>query len=157
MNKDNKVLDGRTRETGATRELDRIERTPVYKQSRVDVFGFLDPNFRYRIVVDRPGRVARFQLGGWEIVRQDMFTTYSKTNQTHASQDSSVSTKQVNFHNDAEYKTGILMRIPIDQWKEDQAAQHDEHEELLNEIDDDGDIYRAFKLATRQNIRRDEK
>lgn len=123
----------------------RKEQTEVreqkIRQSRVPVSGprdiltvyGKDPNFQYRFVLDDGNRIARFQRGGWEIVNDDLEVGAPRVG-VPASEGTPVKISS------GAGTTCYLMRIPMEFWKEDQAAKS---EQIL-------DMERAMMELTKQ-------
>lgn len=124
------------------KEAPRRTRTPIHDsfRSRLSVQG-KDPNYEYRIVNDTPGRIERFQEGGWEVVTEDNISI-GERRLGAATELGSAKTVSV-----GQGTTGVLMKIKREWWDEDQAAkqakvkQTTEHElQKAKQSGDYGDI-----------------
>lgn len=95
---------------------ERKDRIPVGGPRDVLTVQNKDPNYVYRWVLDVPGRIRRYEDGGYECVRDDL-QVGQKTVDSNT-QLGSVVTK----HGGGDKKL-ILMRIPKKWYDEDQAAK----------------------------------
>ena len=99
----------------------RKARTSVNNRQDVLTVEGKDPNYEYRIVNDKPGRIAQMENRDWEVASGDekLISTFD-----NSSDDSgSVKSKMVGAGTNA-----ILMRIPKEYFEEDKAekARHAE-------------------------------
>ncbi len=121
MNKsDNKV-------TEISRAKNRPTRTPLHKRKVLDA----KPRQGYirRWVNELHGAVSAFQEAGWSLVVGD--EDQSENRVQDASQLDSVIRRVVNRDPNASAKTAVLMEIPEDLYKEDQADKA----QRINEIE----------------------
>lgn len=88
------------------------KRVPMHQRQPLSVMN-RDPNFEYRVVNDKPGRIDRFKLAGW-VVDED--TTVGDKIAGKASGMGSVTTAPVGGGT-----TGVIMKIPKELYAEDQA------------------------------------
>ena len=79
-----------------------------------------DPNYSYRIVNDKGGRIRMFRDAGWEIVEKRGGMQIGDPQAGVSSQVGAVVTKSVGNN-----ETGILMRIKKEFYKEDQQVKAD--------------------------------
>lgn len=145
------ILEDRKREDGLSREQQRKDRTPLYKQSAVTLKN-RDPLFHYRLVNDTPGRIASFLQAGWEIVEGDNSETYSGKGRSEATQKGTMMTRRVNERNDAPCHDAYMMRIPKELYEEDQKAKEKGWDQVEAEIDSTGELKKARILGPRANI-----
>ncbi len=119
MNKDVKVEATKevAPESAPAVKRERKKRTPVSGARDILTVRGIDPNFSYRWVVDQPGRVQRFQDGGWEVVPTHG-TEVGQATVDRGSQLGSVVTKA-----SGDGRTLVLMRIPKEWYDEDQVAK----------------------------------
>lgn len=104
---------------------------PTRKRSRLQARNILsvenkDPNFVYRFMADRPGRIATKKEEGWEIVDADMEVGDKRVNQGHAVD------SRVVVRSGAEEL--ILMRIRKEWYEEDAQVIQTEIDELENSL-----------------------
>lgn len=102
------------------KEASRVaKRTPISDQlrSRLKVTG-KDPDFEYRIVTDKPGRIDMFKEGGWEVVTKDSSEVIGDRRVATPTEEGSAKTVAVGHG-----EVGILMKIRKEFWEEDQAAK----------------------------------
>ena len=81
--------------------------------------------FERRVVCDRPGRLEKFEQGGWDFVSLDDLGGDNPADKKVAAKegvDSRVS-QVVGTHKDGSAMTGYLMEIPTELYDEDQAAK----------------------------------
>lgn len=149
--KDKSPIDGKLRDSSVSREIDHNARVPMYKQKTTDVYGFLEPGYRYRIVNDVPGRIHNFMRAGWMIAEVDIASSYSDQNHEKKPQSGSGAWRTVNDGKDAPCYDGVLMRIPLELWEQDQAAKAVEREITLNDVDPTGQVKKAMNMAVRAN------
>ena len=97
---------------------ERAERIPVGGARDVLTVPGKDPNYVYRWVLDVPGRIQRFEEGGYECVREEL--TVGQKIVDSNSQLGSIVTK----HGGGNSKL-ILMRILKEWFDEDQKAKQD--------------------------------
>lgn len=96
----------------------RETRTPVDGARDILTVRGKDPNFEYRWVIDSPGRIQRFQEGGWEVD-----TAASEVGQKTVDRESKVGSATTKASGDG--RTYVLMRIPKEWYEEDQKAKQD--------------------------------
>ncbi len=144
------AVEDRSRITNRETSL-RKERVPVHQQNTLTLLN-LDPNFSYRWVNDMYGRVSKFLRAGWEIVEGDTQNTTSGKGRQSETQRSSQMWRTVNERNDAPCREGVLMRIPIDLFREDQAAKDSKIDADEKAMDPEGKIRLAQSLGSRGNI-----
>ena len=77
-----------------------------------------DPNFKYRIVNDEPGRIKMFRDAGWEVVEKQGAALGDPQVGVPSEQVGSVMTKAVGGG-----KVGYLMRIKKEFYEEDQETK----------------------------------
>lgn len=94
----------------------RVRRTPIGKRNILSVVG-KEPGFEYRFVNDTGDRVEAFKENGWEPVPAKAVRVGDKRVESTAS-DGSVTYASVGGGMKA-----VLMRIPEEYYKEDQAAK----------------------------------
>lgn len=107
------------------KKVDRPKRIPVHKSKGIDAA--VKPGFKRRWVTDSPGRVDMFIAAGWVPVVGSENNTSDKRAQTE-SQMGSVVKKVVNRDIHAGASTAVLMEIPEELFRADQA-------EKMREID----------------------
>lgn len=145
----NDVVD-RKRETN--REVaERKARVPRHEQNAL-TFLNLDPDFKYRMVNDLPGRINSFIMAGWEIVEGDILDTYSGKGREAESQRSSQVWRTVNKRHGAPCTDAVLMRIPLDIFNEDYAARQLEIDEAEKALDPEGIIRQAQAMGGLSSI-----
>lgn len=109
--------------SGAERAKRPTNRIPVGKQNR-DLLTIKqedkDPDFEYRIVKDKPGRIDRFLRGGYEIVQQAGLQVGDDTANKVSAEGSPA---QIDL---GRGEKGYLMRIPKEWYEEDQQAKEQE-------------------------------
>ena len=95
------------------------KRTPISDQvrSKLKVTG-KDPDYEYRIVTDKPGRLDMFKEGGWEVVTNDNPEVIGDRRVAAPTAEGAAKTVAVG-HGDV----GVLMKIRREFWDEDQAAK----------------------------------
>lgn len=149
----NDEMEVRVPETAITREVElKKERKPMYEQNSLTYLK-KDPNYRYREVNDTPGRIERYLAAGWEIVKGTVTDTYTGKGRKETAQQGSAVRSRVNPGQ--EHQFGILMRIPINLWNEDQAAKEkrrSDHEKAILK-DAANELHKARILGPRANIR----
>jgi len=91
-------------------------RVPVSGTRDIFTVDNKDPNFQYRVVKDKKGRVDRFVQGGWEVVLDSQIQV-GDTNDRNISEGSPVKLDM------GRGETGYLMRIPKEWHDEDQEAK----------------------------------
>lgn len=104
----------------------RKERIPVNSTRDILTVANKDPNYEYRWVLDVPGRIVKFQDGGWEVVTEDL-KVGDKAVDSNTKVGSAI-TKRTGV------SMLVLMRIPKEWYDEDQAAKQagvDATEEML--------------------------
>lgn len=77
-----------------------------------------DPNYEYRFVLDIPGRLAKFDQGGWEVVKDDGVKVGQQAVDSGTRQGSAVTVSRGG-------QTLVLMRIPKEWYDEDQKAKQE--------------------------------
>ena len=102
---------------------ERQTRTPVGGARDVLTVPNKDPNYAYRWVLDVPGRLQRFEEGGYEQVREDLEVGQKTVDR--GTQLGSVVTKSGGGNSKL-----VLMRIPKEWYDEDQKAKQDAIDEL---------------------------
>lgn len=150
--KSNTEVSNRARGTNRETVL-RKERIPLHEQNSITLLS-LDPNYKYRVVNDTYGRIARFLAAGWSIVEGDIHDTYSGQGRQVEAQRSSQLWRTVNNGIDAPCKDGVFMRIPIELFNEDQAKKAERTDMEEKEIDPEGLIRKAQQLGSRWNLHR---
>lgn len=100
----------------------RAKRIPVGGARNVLTIANRDPNYFYRWVLDTPGRLEKFREGGYEEVRDQM--EVGDPTVDRSSQLGSVVTLVRGL------QTLVLMRIPMEWYREDQDAKQDEIDAL---------------------------
>jgi hypothetical protein len=95
---------------------ERKDRVPVGGARDVLTVPNKDPNYVYRWVLDIPGRLQRYEDGGYEAVREDL--EIGQKTVDRSTQLGSVVTK----HGGGLSKL-VLMRIPKEWYDEDQASK----------------------------------
>ena len=103
--------------TKTTRTRKRKSRSSVSDRNDVLKVENKDPNFEYRIVNDKPGRVAQMESRDWELVtdgKEKLLSTFDSS-----------STSDTEKHVGDGMKA-VLMKIPKDWYEEDQKekSQH---------------------------------
>lgn len=109
----------------------RKERIPVNGARDILTVKDKDPNYEYRWVLDTPGRLIRFQDGGWEVVTDDL-EVGQKAVDTPSGKVGSAITKHMGGN-----KIGILMRIPKEWYDEDQMAKQNKVDSLEDSMQED--------------------
>lgn len=109
----------------------RKERIPVNGQRDILTVAehLKDPNYEYRFVLDTPGRLTKFDQGGWEIVKDDSL----KVGQTAVDNSGTRLGSAVTVSRGGQVL--VLMRIPKEWYDEDQLAKQakvDATEETMN-------------------------
>lgn len=111
-----------------TKRAERPKRIPVSGEGRnIFTIDDKDPNYQYRWVNDKDGRIDRFLAGWWEFVRHDV-EVGDRSAESADNPDSMVTKKVGNG------VTAYLMRIKKEYFDEDQAAKQkrvDEVEESM--------------------------
>ena len=97
----------------------RKERTPVNGMRDILTVKGKDPNYEYRFVLDIPGRIQRFNDGGWEVVTDDLEVGQKAVDSPKGKVGSAI-TKHAGSG-----RTYVLMRIPKEWYDEDQMAKQD--------------------------------
>ena len=95
----------------------KVKRTPVGGARDILTVSNKDPNFEYRWVKDIPGRIQRFQEGGYELVTDVDLESVGQRVVDRGSTLGSVVTKTSGIF------TLVLMRIPKEWYDEDQLAK----------------------------------
>lgn len=101
----------------------REKRIPVSGPRDILTVTNMNPNYHYRWVNDIPGRIPKFQEGGWEIVNHEA-EVGGKTVDRGSRLGSAV-TKRVGNQVEA-----VLMRIPLEWYIEDQKAKQEQVNDL---------------------------
>lgn len=109
----------------------RKERIPVGGTRDILTVKDKDPNYEYRWVVDAPGRVKRFQDGGWEVVTDNL-----DIGQVTVDSPKGKVASAVTKHGGGNV-TLVLMRISKAWYDEDQAAKQDKVDALEASMQDD--------------------
>jgi hypothetical protein len=99
----------------------RQKRVPMHQRQPLSIQN-RDPNFKYRVVNDKPGRVERFKLAGWVV---DEGGTVGDTIAGRATSVDSVTSAPV-----GQGITGIVMKIPNELYEEDQETKQAKVDEL---------------------------
>lgn len=102
--------------SNVTKARTRPSRTPVGQSGRLKVKD-KDPNYQYRFVNIRDDRVDMFQEAGWEVVEKTKAGNPTDT-ATTSKPLGSADQRSVGLGDQA-----VLMRIPLEYYKEDQAAK----------------------------------
>lgn len=113
-----------------------IEGTETPKRKRIPVSGNRDiltvqgkdPNYVYRFVNDVPGRIAKFQAAGYEVVDHDATiggVTVDSSKGTDSTKSKIVGQDRLTGNAVEAY----LMRIPKEYYEEDQAAKQQKIDE----------------------------
>jgi hypothetical protein len=97
----------------------RVKRTPVGGPRDVLTVSGKDPNYAYRWVLDVPGRIQRFKDGGYEVVTDGL-----EVGQATVDRGSNVGSGVTKSAGAGQ--TLVLMRIPMEYYKEDQDAKQAE-------------------------------
>lgn len=114
-----------------TKEEKKQERISLVDQKNLSFE--LEEGFRYRIVNDEFGRVAAFKKAGWVPVQDN--NDISRNTADKATPLGSVVTKVVNQGTDARAHQGILMKIPLEYYQEDQRAKDRKSDQLESRVD----------------------
>ena len=101
----------------------RKERIPVGGMKDILTVLKKDPNYEYRWVLDRPGRIERFKLAGYEVVTDSPEVGQATVDRPKGKLGSAV-TKLSGI------STLVLMRIPKEWYVEDQKAKQDKVDAL---------------------------
>jgi hypothetical protein len=109
---------------------ERKERIPVNGARDILTVRNKDPNYEYRWVLDIPGRLIKFQDGGWEVVSEDLEVGQKAVDSP--SKVGSAITKNMGGN-----KVGVLMRIPREWYNEDQMAKQDKVDALEASMQED--------------------
>ena len=96
---------------------ERKERVPVGGTRDILTVINKDPNYVYRWVMDLPGRVEKFKLGGYDVVTDDL-----EVGQKTVDRESKVGSSVTKLSGT---NVLILMRIPKEWYDEDQGAKQD--------------------------------
>lgn len=115
------MADKETKKDALVRE--RKERTPVGGARDVLTVNGKDPNYVYRWVLDAPGRVTRFEQGGYEVV-----TDALEIGQRTVDRESKVGSAVTKASGSG--GTLVLMRILKEWYDEDQQAKQDRIDDL---------------------------
>lgn len=118
------------------------QRVPLHKQTALDYFD-KDPNFQYRWVSDKYGRISSFKRAGWELVEGNIEDTFAGAGRTAEQQKNGQMWRVMN-QNYAEAKDGALMRIPKHLFDEDQAEKTKLNDKEIEKVDPTGEIKRAL-------------
>ena len=117
-----------TRQVKTNRAEARPNRIPLSGADRnIMVIEDMDPNYQYRWVNDKPGRIERFKRAGWEMV-------IGKSKVSDAKADSSDNVGSLVTQQVGPDVTAYAMRIKKEWFLEDKAAKEkliDETEESL--------------------------
>lgn len=117
------------------------------KYSTLDYFG-KDPNFHYRWVNDKYGRIPAFLRAGWQIVEGNTDDTYSGAGHNKIEgQRNGQLWRSVNSQIDATSKDAVLMKIPKELFEEDQKAKEQYNHEQIHKVDEHGLIAKAMKMG----------
>lgn len=122
---------------------EKKKRVPVGLRDPMSITEELDPNFSYRFVRNTPGRIQKFEEGGYELVTGD--ARIGDPNIAKASNMGSAFSIASGDNADRVY----LMRIPKDYYDEDQAAKAakaDEIEQQLKQRPKDQGLEGEIKL-----------
>lgn len=122
---------------------EKKKRVPVGLRDPMALSQDLDPNFEYRFVRNTPGRVQKFEEGGYEMVTGD--ARIGDPNIAKASNMGSAFSIASGDNADRVY----LMRIPKQFYQEDQAAKAaklDETEQQLKQRPKDQGLEGEIKL-----------
>lgn len=112
------------------KRLERKERIPVSGMKDILTVKDKDPNYEYRWVLDLPGRLDKFEAGGWEVVKEDL-EVGQKAVDTLTRLGTAIT------------KAGgggrmlVLMRIQRDWYTEDQMAKQDKVDALESTMQED--------------------
>jgi hypothetical protein len=98
---------------------ERKKRIPVGGARDILTVNGKDPNYEYRWVVDSPGRIQRFNDGGWEVVN----TGDHEVGQRTVDRESKVGSAVTKASGDG--RTLVLMRILKEWYDEDQKAKQE--------------------------------
>jgi hypothetical protein len=97
----------------------RPNRVPISGQRDLITVDGKDPDFEYRIVKEKPGRIDKFLNAGYEVVTHEV-----EVGDKNASRDvSEGSPVKLNL---GRGEVGYLMRVPREFYLEDQQAKEDE-------------------------------
>lgn len=122
----------------------RTTRTPIGVRNRMGASN-KDPNYEYRFVTDKDGRVEQMQEYGWELAVGNENVGVSRLSVPSAEG----SVKSVHVGNGDK---AILMRIPKEYYEEDQRAKQiliNEKENQIVNKKEDGQ-YGSIKLETKR-------
>jgi len=122
---------------------EKKKRVPVGLRDPMALNQELDPNFNYRFVRNSPGRVQKFEEGGYEMVTDDV--RIGDPNIAKASNMGSAFSVTSGDNADRVY----LMRIPKEYYESDQAAKQakiDEIEQQLKQRPKDQGLEGEIKL-----------
>jgi hypothetical protein len=89
-----------------------------------------DPNYEYRFVVDTPGRIMRFNDGGWEIVKDETMQVGQTAVDSGSRLGSAVTVSRGG-------QVLVLMRIPKEWYDEDQLAKQEKVDALESTMNAD--------------------
>jgi len=120
----------------------RPKRTPVGGARDILTVANMDPNYVYRWVNDKDGRITKFKEGGYEVVTSD--TEVGQDAVDRGSKLGSAITKSVGG-----MTTAVLMRIPREWYDEDQTAKLDAIDALEATMQSTGADYETLSISRR--------
>lgn len=109
---------------------ERKERIPVNGMKDKLTVRNKDPKLEYRWVLDTPGRIQKFQDGGWTVVQEDL-----EIGQKTVDRESKVGSAITKFAGGL--STYVLMSIPKEWYDEDQKAKQDAVDALEASMNED--------------------
>lgn len=117
-------LSNREKERQALIAKKRKERIPPGVQSANLAYP-KRPGFERRVVCDRPGRVEKFERGGWDFVTKENLGGPNPADGKVKAREGlgDVVSQVVGTHKDGSPMTGYLMEIPTELYEEDQEAK----------------------------------
>lgn len=130
-----------TTEAKVVKRVTRESRIPVSGPRDILTVAGKDPNYFYRWVKDLPGRIQRFLDGGYEIVNHD-----AQVGQRTVDSGSRLGTAITRLDGS---NTLVLMRIPLEWYKEDQERKQAEIDAIEDSLRSDGGNQQGLDRAER--------
>src|SRR3990167_1443873 len=134
-----------TENTTVEKRKERVERIPVGGARDVLTVAGKDPNYSYRWVLDIPGRVQRFEEGGYECVRDNLAVGQKTV-------DSSTQLGSIVTKHGGGNSTLVLMRIPKEWYDADQKGKQDAIDALEDtmQVDEKEGRYGSLGMSIRK-------
>lgn len=130
----------------ANRAQKRPNRIPLHQQNRFEFHE--EEGFRYYMVPELPGEVDRHLAAGYEFVTDP---NVAVSQDQESGKEGSIIRKIMNQRPDAAFKTGVLMRIPMEYFQEDRAARRADQDAKLASLNpansQDPSVYGYMKIT----------